>query len=425
MIRRLRIKFVCINMSIVTGMLLVIFGILLVSTGEDLRRQSMQTVQLAMVELGFSQRPGEPENTMPGDWEPRGGDGWNVGRPGEREQLARPWFCVTTDAQGQRSVISNGYYDLSDETLMEEILRQTENSPEKTGVLRQYNLRFIRDLWPSGEWILFVDMSGEIATMTGMLKTCLVVGVMSLAAFFLVSLLLARWAVRPVEKAWDQQRQFVADASHELKTPLTVIMTNAELLQQPLYGAAERQRFADNILVMSRQMRELVERLLDLARVDNGTAKMEFSRLDFSALVEDVLLPFEPMYFEHQLQLESKIEAGITLQGSENHLRQVLDILLDNGVKYTPAGETVWVRLVRSGGSCLLSVVGPGDPLSREDLRRIFERFYRIDKARHRDGSYGLGLAIAKSIITQHRGKIWAESEDGINTFFVQLSCSN
>lgn len=398
MIRRLRMKFVCINMAIVTGMLLVIFGMLLHFTGEELERQSFQTVQMAMREWGMPGRPGDPQ------------------------QMALPWFRVTTDPQGQRIVASNGFFDLSDETLIEQILQQAENSPEQSGVLRQYNLRFSKmPGGPFGQTLVFVDMSGELATMNGLLKTCLVIGLLSLGGFFLISIFLARWAVRPVEKAWDQQRQFVADASHELKTPLTVIMTNAELMQDPLYGETEHRSFADSILVMSRQMGQLVERLLELARVDNGTAKMEFSRLDFSGLVADTLLPFEPVYFERHLELESQVEPGIFLQGSDTHLRQVLDILLDNGLKYTSSGGTVKVSLMRSGSGCLLSVAGPGEAISREDLKNIFKRFYRVDKARHRDGSYGLGLAIAESIVTEHKGKIWAESEREINTFFVQL----
>lgn len=417
MIRRLRIKFICVNMAIVTGMLLVIFGMLLYSTAEDLRERSEQTAQIAMMEWSL---PGKP-----GDWNPRRADGPQIQRPGERERMELPWFCVMTDTQGQRIMASNGYYDLSDETLVEQILDQAENTPDRSGVLAEYSLRFSKEPWPFGQLMVFVDISGEVATMRGLLKTCLIVGALSFGAFFLVSLMLAQWAVRPVEKAWDQQRQFVADASHELKTPLTVIMTNAELLQEPLYPEAERQNFADSILVMSWQMRDLVERLLDLARVDNGTAKMESVRLDFSALVTDALLPFEPVYFERCLQLESTVEEGIFLQGSSTHLQQVLDILLDNGMKYTPPGGMVRVRLERCGSGCLLSMAGPGESIGREDLKNIFKRFYRIDKSRHRSGSYGLGLAIAESIVTEHKGKIWAESEGGMNTFFVQLpGCS-
>ena len=275
---------------------------------------------------------------------------------------------------------------------------------------------------PFGEAMVFVDISSEIATMENLVKTCVFIGIISFSVFLGLSFWLARWAVKPVETAWNQQRQFVADASHELKTPLTVIMTNAELLQSPEYTDADRRRFSDSILTMSHQMRGLVESLLELARVDNGAAKMVFSEFDFSEQVSDGLLPFEPVYFEKELLLESEIEEGLKVKGSQAHLRQVLDILLDNAAKYASPQGTVTVKLKRQGSHCLLSVANPGEQISKEDLKNIFKRFYRIDKVRSMNHSYGLGLSIADSIVKEHGGRIWAESAEGINTFFVQLT---
>ena len=247
------------------------------------------------------------------------------------------------------------------------------------------------------------------------------IGVLGFAVFLGLSFLLARWAVKPVETAWNQQRQFVADASHELKTPLTVILTNAELLQEPEYDEQARSRFVDSIMTMSHQMRGLVESLLELARVDNGGQNLVFSRLNFSELVSDALLPFEPVYFEKGLTLDNGVEEKLFVKGSQQHLKQVADILLDNASKYASADSTVRVILRRQGSHCLLSVASAGDAISREDLKNIFKRFYRMDKARSMNHSYGLGLSIADSIVSKHGGKIWAESADGVNTFFVQL----
>lgn len=400
MIKRLRIKFVCINMTIVTVMLLIIFGMVLHFTQGSLEEQSIRTMQSLM------------EN-----------DRAYFGRPGETtEEVQLPFFFVSIGFNGELMAASGGYYDLSDKAAILKIILLACDTEEETGLLQEYNLRFYKKTTPFGQSIVFVDISSEQATMQSLVKSCIFIGLISLSLFLGLSFLLALWAIRPVEKAWNQQRQFVADASHELKTPLTVIMTNAELLQSPGYGEEDRSRFTDSILTMSHQMRGLVESLLELARVDNGSAKMVFSELDFSELVSDGLLPFEPVYFEKELTLESEIEEGLHVKGSQTHLKQVLDILLDNAAKYSALNGTVTVRARRQGSHCLLSVASQGEAISREDLKNIFKRFYRIDKARSMNHSYGLGLSIADSIVKEHGGRIWAESSGGVNTFFVQLT---
>ena len=259
-----------------------------------------------------------------------------------------------------------------------------------------------------------MDISGEQTAMQNLTLTCIGIGMLSVGAFWALSILLARWAVRPVERAWAEQRQFVADASHELKTPLTVILTNAELMQ-----TEPDPQYARSVLTMSHRMRSLVESLLELARVDNGAVRAAFEDTDLSALVEDELLPFEPVYFERGLELDCDTEANLRVTGSPRHLRQVLAVLLDNAMNHSPEGSAVRVRLRQQGGWALLTVANPGD-LTKEDCRNIFLRFYRVDAARS-GGGYGLGLPIAKGIVQDHGGKIWAESRDGTVTFFVQL----
>jgi len=397
-IKRLRVKFICINMTIVTVMLLVIFGMVLHFTKANLEQQSIRTLHTVAQERFFPGRPGEG-----------------------REAVQLPYFIVNINLWGEVSAAASSYFDLSDETSLREIVEAVYCCQEEEGVLEQYRLRFRRSKGLFDERIVFVDISSEMAMVEDLVKVCVFMGLVSFAAFFLISFLLARWAVKPVEQAWNQQRQFVADASHELKTPLTVIMTNAELLQAPEYTEGERKQFAGSILAMSRQMRGLVESLLELARVDNGTAKMDFAQLDMSALVEEGLLPFEPVYFEKELELRSYLEPELLLRGSASHLKQVLDILLDNAAKYSVPPGLVEVSLRRQGSGCLLAVSNPGPEISREDLEHIFKRFYRADQARAMNQSYGLGLSIAHRIVQEHGGKIWAQSENGINTFFVQL----
>ncbi len=398
MIKKLRLKFICINMVIVTLMLLIIFGMVFHFTKTSLEAQSVATLQSVMDSRYSHLRP-----------------------PGEKNgQVQLPYFYVSVSPLGEIIAASGGYFDLSDQEHLGQIIGQALIAEENLGVLQQYDLRYLKKATPFGLTMAFVDMSSETNTLRNLVKNSVFIGAASFSAFLGLSLLLSRWATAPVEKAWKQQKQFVADASHELKTPLTVIMTNAELLTE---GTPDQQTgCASNILTMSHQMRGLVESLLELARVDNGTAKMEFTRLNFSELITDAALPFEPVYFEKGLTLETEVEENLFVHGSASHLRQVAEILLDNGAKYSGPEGTVTLRAQRKGNHCLFSVASPGDPISHEDLKNIFKRFYRIDKARTTGGSYGLGLPIAQSIVEEHGGKIWAESSDGINTFFVQLN---
>ena len=144
-----------------------------------------------------------------------------------------------------------------------------------------------------------------------------------------------------------------------------------------------------------------------------------------SRLVEDCILGFEPVYFEAGRELVCQIDPGIWVLGSESHLRQVVDILLDNALKYSTPNGMVSVDLASTGRNCVLSVASPGEPIPKEDLKNIFKRFYRADKARAMNGSYGLGLSIAEAIVAAHKGKIWAESKNGYNIFYVQIPTNN
>lgn len=399
MLKRLYIKFVCVIMAIVTVMLCGIFGTILHFTRMNLEEESLDMMRTMALSPSIM-----------------------MGRPDERPQDVRlPFFVLELGNQGQVLRAIGGYYDLSDQELLEQLVAKVQESKESVGTLPEYNLRYFRTESPVGQRVVFADISSEISTMSSLLRSCLLIGGGSFLVFLVISILLARWMVRPVEKAWEQQRQFVADASHELKTPLTVILTNAELLQSAQYDEPTRQQCAENVLTMSRQMRGLVESLLELARLDAASAPKEMGNVDLSKVVSDAILPFEPVYFEQGLTLNCQIEEGLTLKGNMGQLRQVVEVLLDNAQKYSRPGGGVVVHLYRQRGRYLLAVSNPGSELSEEDRVNIFKRFYRADKARSMNRSYGLGLPIAAQIVADHKGKIWVESGSGINTFFVSL----
>lgn len=386
MIRSLRRKFIAMTMAVFSLLLCVIFSLVVHFTGQNLEAESIRFLQTA------AESPTQP------------------GIPG---QMRQPCFVIRATPWGQ-TVQSSGGFDLSDERLMTQIVALAAASESELGILEDYSLRYLRTQRPTELTLVFVDISGEEAAMRNLKLTCAAIGLLSFAAFWGVSIFLARWAVRPVERAWAEQRQFIADASHELKTPLTVILTNAELMQTD-----PDPQYARSVLTMAGRMRSLVESLLELARVDNGAVRTAFADIDLSELVSDELLPFEPVYFERGLTLESELEPGLTVSGSPRHLKQLLSILLDNALRYAPGVAEVRVVLRRQGQNALLTVTNPGN-LSAEECRKIFLRFYRLDAARS-GGGYGLGLPIARAIAQDHGGKLWAESREGFVTLSAQL----
>lgn len=397
LLKKLRRRMVALTMVIVSIVLALSFGLILHFTQASLERESLAT----MAEI--ANKPGRLGES----------------RPDFQEELL-PYFTVEITRENQLIARGGGSYDLSDPEFLQQVTEAALNAEADSGVLDQYELRYYRRL-QGPRCVVFADISGERQTLQDLLRTCLLIGGAGFAAFLLLSVHLARRAVRPVEEAWQQQRQFVGDASHELKTPLTVIMTNAELLQDENCQPAARRRFTESILAMSAQMRDLVENLLELARVDNGLPTAGWETVDLSALTEEALLPFEALFFEKGLTLESDIAPGLLVRGVPARLKQTADVLLDNAQSYASPGGLVRVSLSRQGKTCRLTVANSGEPIPEAERLSIFKRFYRADKARSLSRHYGLGLPIAQGIVESHKGRIWADSRDGMNCFTVEM----
>ncbi len=413
MIRRLRRKFILINLLLVGVVLTVVFVLLVASNARRYADQSQAAMRMAL-SWREDENPRFEIGAPPPDHNPSD--------EGSRFTMV-PVFVVTVEDGVVTSINDGGQVEVSRETA-ELAAAEALASGEDSGILRRLNLRFQLETRPDGTVrVAFADQSWESSSLRTLILNCLLVWALAMAAFFFVGLFLSSLALRPVETAWKQQRQFVADASHKLKTPLTVILANTGIvLAHPSDTVSAQSKWLEYTQEEARQMKGLVEDLLFLAKSDAARQEFQTAQVDLSELVQGCLLPFEPVAFEAGVRLDAQVDPGLILTGDEAQLRRLVRILLDNGVKYAGAEGAVSLTLTRQQDKLRLTVRNTGAPIPPEHLPHLFERFYRADAARNRaQGGYGLGLAIAKAIVEHHRGRISVSSAVESGTVFTVL----
>jgi signal transduction histidine kinase len=232
----------------------------------------------------------------------------------------------------------------------------------------------------------------------------------------LLSIGLTNWLIKPIEESFNKQKQFIADASHELKTPLSVIIASAEALE----NNPQEIKWLNNIKSESVRMNKLISNLLDLAKSENNSSKELYTLNNLSKIVTKSVLTFESLIYENNLSLDYQIEENINFKCNSEEIKQLVGIILDNAIKHSTKNSQIKVNLQSNKQDIILDIVNQGKPIPKEEEEKIFERFYRTDTSRNRrDNRYGLGLAIAKNIVTNHNGTIKASSKDGYTTFKV------
>lgn len=263
--------------------------------------------------------------------------------------------------------------------------------------------------------VTFMDNTVINENAATLLRYTLIFGAAAIVVFFFLSVYIAKRIVRPLEDSFEKQKRFISDAGHELKTPVSVVSANAELLSREI----GENRWLANIRYENERMGELVTQLLELARTEN--AAMQTERVDLSRLAAGETLPFECVAFEKGLTLESDLAPDIFVEGDGGRLKQLVSILLDNAVSHAEGG-TVKITLSKERSHAVLSVTNEGAALTSTQREHLFDRFYRIDEARSADSNhYGLGLAIVKAICDAHKGHIEVGCRDGLVEFSVSL----
>ncbi len=488
-LKRLRIQFILVMMGICLVFLLAIFGVQYFSSRRSMQEDSREALQTALDmndrKEGFFSPDGNgaPDGSMPpegnnspngsmppeGNSSPEGSippegndsnndpvraDGTTETETGKRirddnDKINRMTILIVRVApDGTASPERNNFFFIDDtdiQTLTDAALEKGTES----GTLREQSMRFMIRSAGEEKRIAFVDISTELAELKKDIRNALLIGTGVLIVMFLLSLWLSRITLRPVARAWDDQKRFVADASHELKTPLSVILSNAEMMRKSKDQPTEKNsRRLEHIETEAVRMKELVQELLEVARGDTGERELIREDLCLSELMDECSMTWEPIIFEAGRTLVTDIAEDIHIKGNADSLRRLTEILLDNALKYSSEKGKITLRLSSGGkkeqkdtdrsrpekgtnakegnergsrGHILLSVENDGTPMNREVLEKVFDRFYRADSSREETAGYGLGLSIAEAIVKQHGGSIKATATDHSNIFTVQF----
>ena len=339
-----------------------------------------------------------------------------------------PVAVYALNAEGSAmSASPAGTANINDEVLETALSRLTP-AEDGTGSFSDLGLFFEKRTIGDTTYLAFAD-ANSAAGWKSLALTLVGAAIAALAAFFVISLFFSRWALRPVEQTWRSQRQFIADASHELKTPLTVILADASIaLEHPERTVESQRQWIEGIQVEGQRMQGLVEDMLALAKHDTAevdaqaTMGKQQEKLDLADMAQRAVLQFEAVAFERGVEIDvaESSSTSVFIGGVQGDIERVLGILIDNACKYAEAGGHVVVGTKREGKHAVIQVNNTGTPIPSSDLPHIFDRFWRADEARTSGaGGYGLGLSIARSIVEEHGGTLSAQSSAEHGTTFT------
>lgn len=395
MFKKLKTRFILINMSLLTTVFISIFGVIYFMTNHSINREINMTIDSLM-------------NNMP-EKKPNSGN-----------------MVTELDDKGN---ITNYFVHLNydiDSTKLQNNINSIYKSNKNKGKIKidDYTYKFEKRKFGNSFKIVLLNISSEESLKIKLIQIFILVGFISLVFLLIISIFLTNKSIEPIKETFNKQKQFIADASHELKTPLTIIKTNTSLLlSNPEDTIKNQSKWIKYIESQSDRMSELVNEMLSLAKLDVEENKLIVSDINLSNIIENMLLTFDAIIFENKITLDTNINKNIMIKGNSDSIKKLFSILMDNAVKYTRNGGSISVNLITDKNKAKLIIKNSGDGIPKDKLDKIFERFYRADDSRDREtGGYGLGLSIAKSIVEQHKGKIYASSnlyKD--STFTVEL----
>lgn len=313
-------------------------------------------------------------------------------------------------------VLSNSLKKTTDKDILS-MTQELQKSEKRFGSIDDY-IYVVRTLRSGNTVYIFVDNKEALQNSKQFFIVSIFIFLLSVIVFTIISYYLSRWMIKPSEKAIKNQKIFVANISHDLKTPITIIRANADLIENEV----KNKKSIKYIKQETEKLNHLVNEMLTLTRIDNTISKENFKSFNFGDSLFDVVLPFESIAYEKGIRFNINIDEVTDYFGDESNIQKLAEILIDNAMSYTAKGGIVDVDAYENSKAVTLSVTNTGEPISDEKKVEIFDRFYRASKSRESTGNhYGLGLSIANTIVKKHNGKIIIESKNGKNTFTVTL----
>lgn len=313
-------------------------------------------------------------------------------------------------------VLSNSLKETTDKDILN-MTKELQKDKKRFGSIDDY-IYLVRTLRSGNTVYIFVDNKEALQNSKQFFIVSIFIFLLSVIVFTIISYYLSRWMIKPSEKAIKNQKIFVANISHDLKTPITIIKANADLIENEV----KNKKSIKYIKQETEKLNHLVNEMLTLTRIDNTISKENFKSFNFGDSLFDVVLPFESIAYEKGIRFNINIDEVTDYFGDESNIQKLAEILIDNAMSYTAKGGIVDVDAYENSKVVTLSVTNTGEPISDEKKVEIFDRFYRESKSRESTGNhYGLGLSIASTIVKKHNGKISIESKNGKNTFTVTL----
>ncbi len=413
MIKKLRIRLIAASMAALFLVLAVVMGSITYMNYRRVTSDADRTLSILVSNNGdfpaeMRLRPGFPgRNAGPAD--DSGREEPVPGEPEESPELAfeSRYFSVVIDGDGD--VVSCDTEEIAavDTDTAIEYARTVLSSGKTSGYREQY--RYMTGDTAEGTLIVFLDCQRDLRTVRNFLFTGIGVSLLGMAAVLLLLILFSGRIVKPVSDSYEKQKRFITDAGHELKTPLTVINADAEIIGMDT-GENE---WLEDIKNQTDRLASLTNDLIYLSRMEEESNKLQMIDMPLSDIVEETAKSFSALALTQEKTFECDIMPMITMHGDDNSIRQLVSILLDNALKYSEKGGTIRLILDRHSRTIRLSVYNTAEYVSRDELPHLFDRFYRADESRNsQTGGHGLGLSIASAIVSSHKGKISASTED-------------